>query len=115
MEHVLKFEDLPNVVTMLTKEVSELKSLLTEKQEKPTNQPEQPLTVQEAAKFLNLAVDTIYTKVSRGELPVMKKDKRLYFLSSELMDYLRIGRVKTNLEIDQEANIYFSNKSGGRK
>ena len=113
MEQNLTFDELPQAVTMLIKEVSEFKSLLIEKQEHPTNQPEQLLTVQEAAEFLNLAVATIYTKVSRNELPVMKIGKQLYFSSSELMALLKKGRVKTNAEIKQEADAYLSGKGKG--
>ena len=32
------------------------------------------VTIQEAAEFLKLSVATIYSKVSRGELPVMKRN-----------------------------------------
>lgn len=77
------------------------------------NLPEQLFTIQEAANFLNLKVPTIYSKVSRGELPVMKRNKRLYFSSSELMEYLKEGRKKTFSEIEQEAEQYLSkNKKG---
>ena len=115
MEHVT-FNDLPKAVTMLTKEVSELKRLLIEKQGQPTTeQPEQLLTVQEAAKFLKLTVTTIYSKVSRNELPVMKRSKRLYFSSTELMDYLKDGRKKSYAEIEQEAETYLSNNKKGLK
>lgn len=72
--------------------------------------PEQLLTVQEAAKFLNLTVPTIYSKVSRAELPVMKQGKRLYFSSIELMQYLKTGRKKTNAEIEAKANEYLQSK-----
>lgn len=110
MEQNLTFDQLPKAVTMLTKEVSELKRLLIEKQEQPTTeQPEQLLTVQEAAQFLNLTVPTIYSKVSKGELPVMKRSKRLYFSSTELMEYIKEGRKKSNAEIEQEAEAYLSN------
>jgi excisionase family DNA binding protein len=109
------FESLPQAVIMLTKEVSELKRLLIDKQEQPINQPEQLLTVQEAAQFLNLAVATIYSKVSRKELPFMKRSKRLYFASSELLEYLKQGRVKSNAEIEQKASAYLSNKRKGLK
>jgi excisionase family DNA binding protein len=67
---------------------------------------EELLTVAEAAKFLSLSIPTIYSKVSRGELPVMKRSKRLYFSNHELMEYLRQGRIKTNSELDQEADSY---------
>tara|TARA_R110000787_G_scaffold161124_6_gene274619 strand:- start:64 stop:408 length:345 start_codon:yes stop_codon:yes gene_type:complete len=76
-------------------------------------QPEQLLTVQEAAEFLKLTVPTIYSKVSKGELPVMKRSKRLYFSSTELMEYLKGGRKKTNAQIEQEAEAYMSNKEKG--
>jgi|TARA_R110002153_G_C13330970_1_gene498001 excisionase family DNA binding protein len=116
MEQNLTFDQLPKAVTMLTKEVSELKRLLIEKQEQtPTEQPEQLLTVQEAAQFLNLTVPTIYSKVSKGELPVMKRSKRLYFSSTELMAYLKEGRKKSNAEIEQEAEAYLSNNKKALK
>ena len=81
----------------------------------PTKQREQLLTVQEAAKFLNLTVPTIYSKVSKGELPVMKRSKRLYFSSTELMEYLKEGRKKSNAEIEQEAEAYLSDTKKGLK
>lgn len=110
MTQVLKFEQLPNAVTMLTKEVSELRSLIINRQEKTsTIEPEKLLTIQEAARFLNLSVPTIYSKVSKGELPVMKRSKRLYFSSTELMAYVKDGRKKSNAEIDAEAESYLSN------
>ncbi len=85
------------------------------KQVEPTETPEQLLTVQEAAQFLNLTVPTIYSKVSKGELPVMKRSKRLYFSSAELMEYLKEGRKKSNAEIEQEAEVYLSNNKKGLK
>ena len=74
---------------------------------------EQFLTVQEAAKFLNLTVPTMYSKVSRQEIPFMKRSKRLYFSSIELMDYLKGGRSKSIAEIEAEAEDYLSNSKKG--
>jgi DNA binding domain, excisionase family len=59
-----------------------------------TEQPEQFLTIQQAAAFLNLSVATMYSKVSRSEIPVMKRGKRLYFSLKELTEYLRNGKKK---------------------
>lgn len=109
----LTFDQLPQAVTMLTKEVSELKRLFIERQETPTAQPEQLLTIQEAAEFLSLAVPTMYSKVSKGELPVMKRSKRLYFSRTELLEYLKDGRKKSNAEIEQEAKAYLLNNKKG--
>lgn len=87
----------------------------TQESKPTTEQPEQLLTVQETAQFLNLTVPTIYSKVSKGELPVMKRSKRLYFSSTELMEYLKQGRKKSNAEIEQEAKAYLSNNKKALK
>lgn len=106
----LTFESLPQAVTMLTKEVSELKRLLTDRQEQtPTTQTEKLLSIQEAAEFLNLTVPTMYSKVSKNEIPFMKRSKRLYFSSVQLMEYIKDGRKKSNAEIEAEAEAYLSN------
>ena len=78
-----------------------------------TDQPEQLLTIQEAAEFLSLTVPTMYSKVSKREIPVMKRSKRLYFSRTELLDYLKDGRKKSNAEIEQEAEAYLLNNKKG--
>ncbi len=109
----LTFDKLPEAVTMLTNEVSELKRLFIERQETPTEHPEQLLSIQQAAEFLSLSVPTLYSKVSKGELPVMKQGKRLYFSRTELMEYVKAGRKKSNAEIEQEAKAYLLNNKKG--
>lgn len=76
----------------------------------PTDQADKLLSVKEAGEFLGLAVPTIYSKVSRGELPVMKQGNRLYFSSIELMEYIKDGRQLTNDEVRQEAEEYLTSK-----
>lgn len=115
MEQNLTFDSLPDAVRMLTNEVSELKSLLLKKAEAPTTETEQLLTIKEASDFLKLSVPTLYSKVSRNELPYMKQGKRLYFSSTELMEYVKQGRRKTDVEIQAEADTYLSNKRKGLK
>ncbi len=112
MENTFTFEQLPQAMAMLTKEVSELKQLLLNRSNQQATTPsEQFLTVQEAAKFLNLSVPTIYSKVSKGELPYMKRGKRLHFSNTELMQYLKDGRKLTNSEIEAEAKNYLPKHS----
>jgi excisionase family DNA binding protein len=82
------------------------------KEVEPTEQPEQLLTIQQAAELLSLTVPTLYSKVSKGELPVMKRSKRLYFSRTELLEYLKAGRKKTNAEIEAEAETYLKRKGG---
>ena len=75
----------------------------------PTSElPENPIPIQESAQLLGLTVPTMYSKVSKGEVPVTKRGKRLYFFRSELLSYLKEGRKKTNSEIEAEAEAYLS-------
>lgn len=64
------------------------------------------INVDQAAEFLGITKATIYSKVSRRELPSMKRGKRLFFSKEELIGYLRKGRRKTNEEIEKEAYTY---------
>jgi excisionase family DNA binding protein len=114
MENSLTFDQLPNAVQQLANKLENIEKLLKNKSYPPLQPPqEQLLTIQEAAEFLKLTVPTIYSKVSRGELPVMKRGKRLYFSRIELMQYLKAGRKRTNVEIEQEAEVYLSKKRKG--
>ena len=70
--------------------------------------PETPFSIQEAAAFLKLSVPTLYTKVGRGELPHLKRGKRLYFTAKDLMTYLEQGRKKTLSEIAAETDNFLT-------
>ena len=74
------------------------------------DQPEQLLSIDEVAELLHLAKSTIYSKVSKNELPYMKRGKRLYFSKTDLMEYLKKGRKKSKDEIEQEADNYLRKK-----
>ncbi|MDC1204266.1 helix-turn-helix domain-containing protein [Salibacteraceae bacterium] len=110
MNTELTFDQLPVAIAYLTQKMDMIEQLLSKKNEtNPKTKDEDELFgVKEAAEFLNLTVPTIYSKVSRGELPVMKRSKKLYFSKIELMNYLKKGRKKTNQEIQEEANNYLN-------
>src|SRR5690554_5286899 len=92
----LTFEQLPNAIATLKKDIGELKALLLSRNEQGKHQPiEHPMPIEEAATFLGLSKPTIYSKVSKSELPYSKRGKRLYFFKSELLEYLKEGRQKT--------------------
>lgn len=110
----LSFENLPKAVNQLSQKIDSIQKLLIENSElQPQNQPERLMTVDEAADFLTLSKPTIYSKCSRGELPYMKRGKRLYFSLTELNEYLKAGRVKTVFELENEADNYLKNKKQG--
>lgn len=107
MNEILTFENLPTAVSLLSKKLENIERLLLQRADhQQTQLPDQLLTVEETAKFLNLSIPTIYSKVSKGELPVMKRSKRLYFSQTELTEYLKKGRRKTNIELEKDAEAY---------
>lgn len=83
--------------------ISELEALIQKTIERALNSNHQVqdetkevfLNISEAAAFLNLSVTTLYSKVCKKELPVMKRGKRLYFSNKELEAYLKAGRKET--------------------
>jgi excisionase family DNA binding protein len=70
-------------------------------------EPEKLINVDEAAEFLDLTKPTIYTKVSRGELPYIKKGKRIYFQKSKLLEYYKQGSKEP---IEAKVNEYFAKR-----
>jgi excisionase family DNA binding protein len=103
---MITFENLLRDFPLLRKELSELTKLVINLNSQTLPTPEALLTIQQASEFLNLSVPTIYSKVSKGELPVMKQGKRLYFSSIELMQFIKDGKKKTYAEIEAEAVNY---------
>ncbi len=53
------------------------------------------MTAKQTAKFLDLTLPTIYSMTCRKELPYIKKAKRIYFLRSELLSYLKSNESKS--------------------
>ena len=110
MKTELTFDQLPYKIAYLTRKLESIEQLLASKKDSVyiKKNEDELFGVKEAAAFLNLTVPTIYSKVSKGELPVMKRSKKLYFSKLDLLEYLKIGRKKTNLEIQNEANKFIN-------
>lgn len=109
----LSFDDLPKAVSLINEKLDSLQQMLAHSIEPPqSTNHNQLLSVPEAAALLRLTVPTIYSKVSRGELPAMKQGNRLYFSLSELIEYLKSGRKRSIAELTAEAEAYILN--GGK-
>jgi len=100
-------EDIRQIVFAALREYESRKEKL-----EPTNKDDQLLTVDGAAQFLDCTKPTIYQKTSAGELPYMKRGKRLYFLKADLIAYLKAGRNKTVEEIAASPENYLKRRKG---
>lgn len=87
---------------------SELQLFFVEKNENSKNETEMFLTIEQAATFLSLSKNTIYTLVHKSKIPVSKQGKRLYFSEQELVEWVKSGRKKTTIEIQSETNSFLS-------
>ena len=62
-----------------------------------------PITISEASALTRLAVPTIYGLVHKRKIPSYRRGKRLYFLKSELLTWIKSGRQSTIQEIQEDA------------
>jgi excisionase family DNA binding protein len=90
-----------------------LQKILNSHQPQSSQPEDKLLTVPEAAEFLSLSVQTIYTLNSKKKLPVTKRSKRCYFFKSDLLEYLKQGRKSTPSEIETQADQYLIKKKKG--
>lgn len=67
-----------------------------------------PMTAEQAAKFVNLALPTLYNLVSRHQIPFHKPagTRRLHFFQQDLEEWIKSGRKKTLAETNAEAANY---------
>jgi len=107
-----------NPFQILESRLANIESLILDfkHQQVPVTKEPKLLSVKEAAQFLRLSEQTVYTKVSRQEIPFHKKGNRLYFISEELMMYASDDSKSNSVGIEAEeflANLKL--KRNGRK
>lgn len=112
MEQVFFNVPLSKLEPIFKRWIKEVQTEIQSERVYKTEPQDELLNIQQASELLNLSVPTIYSKVSKFELPVMKRSKRLYFSKTELIEYLKAGKRKTSEEIEAEADAYLSNKKG---
>ena len=86
--------------------LSNIENLLLDIKHQPKGDKENPddlLTIEQAAIHLKVKVATVYGYVNERVIPHSKIKKRLYFSKKELTDWVRTGRKKTISEINSSA------------
>ena len=72
-----------------------------------------PLTIPEAAKFLNLSQSHIYKLTSERKIPHFKPSgKKIYFDKSELIQWLKRNPARTQEETEEKAASYIVSGKG---
>jgi len=110
----LTFEQLPDAVTRMFLKLESIEQLLMQRNKSMPTESEDLFNIKQAAEFIGLKLPTIYSLVSRSEIPSMKKGNRLYFSKRELTDWIRTGKKKTIEETVIEVDNYLSSKQKRR-
>jgi excisionase family DNA binding protein len=63
------------------------------------------LTIDELAKLISMTKGSIYGLVHKNAIPYHKKGK-LYFLKSEILEWIKSGKRETKTSLDEKANDY---------
>jgi excisionase family DNA binding protein len=78
----------------------------------PLKQDERPLTFAEACIYLGVSRSHLYKLTCRQKISHFKpNNKKLYFLKSDLNNYMLRNRRKSEEEIDQKASDYIQERS----
>ena len=103
------FHHINVVVRSSVKEAME--QISKNKSSKEPTMDEDFLSAEQAASFLKIKLNTIYSKVEKGELPYSRSGKRkLLFSKKELERYIANRKVKSNDEIKEEVENYIGKK-----
>ena len=69
-----------------------------------------PLTLKEAAAFLDFSRSYLYRLTSQGRIPCYKPEgKRVYFDRAELVNWLKRNRIRPQEETEETAASYIVN------
>ena len=112
MEANITFENLPKAVHCIGERLNRIEQLLQKKELDKRVPEDQIFGIKEASSFLNVEVSTIYTNVSRGIIPSMKRNGKLYFSKRELLEYLKGGKKLTYKEVEERAERILNGKGG---
>ena len=95
-------ENNPTTKNMFDK-LTSIESLLVATQPKP-------LTLKEAAEFLDFSRSYLYRLTSQGRVPCYKPEgKRVYFDRAELVNWLKRNRIRPQEETEEKAASYIVN------
>jgi hypothetical protein len=113
------FEQLPKAVTLLINKVDNLERLLLDKNIESYQSSDRWLDLNELCAYLpdKPVKETVYGWVHNSLIPCHKRDgqKKLFFLKSEIDQWLKAGRKKTLTEIANEVDSYLKKPGKSKK
>jgi len=99
----LNFESLPALVNDISSKIDNLEKLLKNRNGVDLDH-ENVFNISQAATFLNLTQSALRAKISRRDIPYSKSGKRIFFLRTTLLEWIKSKTVLTRTEIEEFAN-----------
>lgn len=95
---------MPAAIGLLMEQVAHLERKLDEVTTAAPAKASEFLNADEAAALLQISKQSLYVKTMNRELPHIKRGKRLLFERTELIAFIRGGRVRTAKERSEAVN-----------
>lgn len=112
-EKNITFEDMPKAMSWMMDKLNELDSKIDGLNNSPQTAPSEIwMNLKELREYLpsHPAEQTVYGWTSCHQIPFHKKGKRIMFLKSEIDDWLHDGKMKSQKELEHEAEKYIKSK-----
>ena len=112
-EKNITFEDMPKAMSWMMDKFNELDSKIDGLNNSPQTPPSEIwMNLKELREYLpsHPAEQTVYGWTSCHQIPFHKKGKRIMFLKSEIDDWLHDGKMKSQKELEQEAENFIKSK-----
>jgi excisionase family DNA binding protein len=106
-------EQLTEAVMLLTCEVNGFKKMMMAmgtNQNTTLGSKDVFIGTSDAAKLLGIANQTVYDMVCANRIPYYKTGKKLQFLESELINWIKQSRKSTGFEINKKAAAFISSR-----
>lgn len=100
----LTFDKIPGAIELILEKLAEIELILACKKQEDEKYGE-IMEIDDAASFLKFTKSTVYTKVSRGELPAYKSGKRLIFNKAELLEHMQLHKKMSSYQLKKEADL----------
>ena len=104
-------ESLPDVMSEVLQRVTRIEQFMKTSFALQIQEEGSLLDISQAGKLLHLTTNTMYKMVQKRALPYNKRGKKLYFLKDDLMNWIKAGKIKTEVELKAEAEEVFISKN----
>ena len=122
MKKPLTFNDIPTAMAMVLSKMEKLENSMDELHrdldgirniKKSSNNI--PMTIDEAAIYLDLKKDTIYKYVQKNKIPYHKQARKLWFFEHELREWVESHGKCVKHPLSEEEKKILNSMSGRRK